>query len=109
LRHRDRLNAAHVSRGVLGVGRDNDAIRQTEIEADRLGVYLMERAGYDPAAAVRFWSRYGPHPLNFLRSRDHPAWQERVRLMNVEIAKIRAARAAGRTPVPDFVTLPLTA
>jgi hypothetical protein len=109
LRHRDRLNAAHVSRGVLGVGRDNDAIRQTEIEADRLGVYLMERAGYDPAAAVRFWSRYGPHPLNFLRSRDHPAWQERVRLMEAEIAKIRAARAAGRTPVPDFVTLPLTA
>jgi predicted Zn-dependent protease len=109
LRHRDRLNAAHVSRGVLGVGRDNDAIRQTEIEADRLGVYLMERAGYDPAAAVRFWSRYGPHPLNFLRSRDHPAWQERVRLMEAEIAKIRAAHAAGRTPVPDFVTLPLAA
>ena len=106
LRHRDRLNAAHVSRGVLGVGRDNGSIRQTEIEADRLGIYLMERAGYDPEAAVRFWSRYGPHPLNFLRSRDHPGWRERVRLMEVEIAKIRAARAAGRTPVPDFVTLP---
>jgi len=108
LRHRDRLNAAHVSRGVLGVGRGVSSIRQTEIEADRLSVYLMERAGYDPEAAVRFWSRYGPHPLNFLRSRDHPGWRERVALMQAEIAKIHAARAAGRTPSPDFVTLPWT-
>lgn len=104
LRHRDRLNAARVSRGMLGRG--VSAIRQTEIEADRLSVYLMERAGYDPEGAVRFWSHYGPHPLNFLRSRDHPGWRERVALMQAEIAKIRAARAAGRTPGPDFVTLP---
>jgi beta-barrel assembly-enhancing protease len=109
LQHRDRLNAARVPRGVLGVGRGVSSIRQTEIEADRLGIYLMERAGYDPAAAVRFWSRYGPHPLNFLRSRDHPGWRERVRLMEGEIARIRTARAAGREPVPDFVTLPVPA
>lgn len=108
LRHRDRLNAANVSRGVLGVGRGVSAIRQTEIEADRLSVYLMDRAGYDPDAAVRFWTRYGPHPLNFLRSRDHPGWRERIALMQAEIAKIRAARAAGRAPVPGFVTLPWT-
>jgi hypothetical protein len=99
LRHRDRLD---------GAGRSSSAVRATEIEADRLSVYLMERAGFDPAAAIRFWSRYGPHPLNFLRSRDHPGWRERVALMEAEIAKIRAARAAGRVPVPDFVTLPWT-
>src|SRR5262249_46183179 len=34
LRHRDRLNAANVSRGVLGIGRDSASIRRTEIEAD---------------------------------------------------------------------------
>jgi len=107
LRHRDRLNAAGVARGVMGVGRDSRSIRETEIEADRLGVYLMERAGYDPQAAVRFWTRFGPHPLNFLRSRDHPGWRERVRLIEAEIAKIAAARAAGRVPEPDFVRLPL--
>lgn len=109
LRHRDRLNAAGTSRGVLGIGRGVSSIRQTEIEADRLSVYLMDRAGYDPAAAVRFWTRYGPRPLNFLRSRDHPGWRERVGLMQAEIVKIRAARAAGREPVPDFVTLPVPA
>jgi hypothetical protein len=106
LRHRVRLNGAGVSRGFLGIGRDSRAIRETEIEADRLSVYLMERAGYDPAAAVRFWTRLGPHPLNFLRSRDHPSWQERIRLFEAEIEKIRQARAAGRVPMPDFVHLP---
>jgi membrane-associated protease RseP (regulator of RpoE activity) len=106
LRHRLRLNSAGVSRGFLGIGRDSRAIRETEIEADRLSVYLMERAGYDPAAAVRLWTRLGPNPLNFLRSRDHPGWRERIRLFEAEIAKIRQARAAGRLPMPDFVRLP---
>lgn len=107
LRHRDRLNAAGVSRGVLGIGRETRPIRDTEIEADRLGIYLMARAGYDPQAAVRFWARFGPHPLNFLRSRDHPGWRDRIRAMEGEIAGISAARAAGRQAEPDFVTLPL--
>lgn len=107
LRHRDRLHAAGAARDLPGAGRNSGAVRQTEIEADRLAVYLMERAGYDPEAAVRFWTRYGPHPLNFLRSRDHPGWRERIRLMASEIAKIRAARTAGRAPEPDFVRLPL--
>jgi membrane-associated protease RseP (regulator of RpoE activity) len=97
LRHRDRLTAT---------GRSSSAVRQTEIEADRFSVYLMERAGYDPEAAVRFWTRYGPHPLNFLRSRDHPGWRERLTIMQAEIARIREARAAGHAPVPEFVNLP---
>jgi hypothetical protein len=98
LRHRDRLNAS---------GRRVRSVRETEIEADRLGIYLMARAGYDPQAAVRFWSRFGPHPLNFLRSGDHPGWRDRIRSMEGEIARVRAARAAGRQAEPDFVTLPL--
>jgi len=103
LRHRARLNEAGVSRGFLGIGRDTRRIRETEIEADRLSVYLMERAGYDPEAAIRFWTRFGPHPLNFLRVRDHPSWRERIRLMRIEIEAIRRTRAEGRTPMPDFL------
>jgi len=95
LRHRERLRA-----------RDRrPSVRETEVEADRLSVYLMERAGYDPEAAVRFWTRFGPHPLNFLRSGDHPGWRQRVATLQAEIAAIRDARAAGRIPVPSFMTL----
>lgn len=103
LRHRARLDAARVARGFMGFGRDARRIRETEIEADRLSVYLMDRAGYDPEAAVRFWRRFGPHPLNFLRSGDHPGWRARVQLLETEIAAIRRARGSGLVPEPPLV------
>jgi Zn-dependent protease with chaperone function len=103
-RHRVRLDEARVSRGFLGnFGRNARRIRETEVEADRLSVYLMERAGYDPEAAVRFWSRFGPRGLNFLGSPTHPNWRNRIRLFEAEIAAIRRARAAGAAPTPDFL------
>lgn len=107
LGHRVRLDEAGVSRGFLGnFGANARRIRETEIEADRLSVYLMERAGYDPAAAVRFWSRFGRRGLNFLGSPTHPNWRARILSFETEIAAIRRARAAGQLPVPDFVHLP---
>jgi hypothetical protein len=107
LGHRVRLDAAGVRRGFLGnFGGNARRIRETEIEADRLSVYLMERAGYDPQAAVRFWSRFGRRGLNFLGSPTHPNWRSRIRLFETEIAAIRQARAAGHVPVPGFVRLP---
>jgi beta-barrel assembly-enhancing protease len=101
LGHRVRLDEAGVSRGFFGnFGRSARNIRATEIEADRMSVYLMERAGYDPAAAVRLWSRFGRRGLNFLGSPTHPNWRSRIALLEAEIAAIRAARAAGRAPTP---------
>lgn len=108
LGHRVRLNQAGVRRGLLAnFGMNARRIRETEIEADRLSVYLMERAGYDPLGAVRFWSRFGRRGFNFLGSPTHPNWRLRVRSFEEEVAKIRAARSAGRVPAPDFTTLPL--
>jgi peptidase M48-like protein/PDZ domain-containing protein len=107
LGHRVRLDEARVRRGFLGnFGRNARRIRETEIEADRLSVYLMERAGYDPQAAVRFWSRFGRRGLNFLGSPTHPNWRSRIQLIETEIAAIRRARAAGQEPVPGFAALP---
>jgi hypothetical protein len=107
LGHRVRLNQAGVRRGLLAnFGMNARRIRETEVEADRLSVYLMARAGYDPEAAVRFWSRFGRHGLNFFGSPTHPNWRLRVQSFEAEIAKINAARAAGHALVPDFVTLP---
>jgi len=103
LGHRVRLDQAGVSRGVFAnFGRNARTIRETEVEADRMSVYLMERAGYDPQAAVRFWARFGRRGLNFLGSPTHPNWRRRVALLEAEIAAIRSVRAAGRVPVPPI-------
>ena len=108
LRHRIRLDAAGIRRGFLGnFGRNARLIRETEVEADRLGVYLLDRAGYDPQAAVRFWSRLGRHGFNIFGSPTHGSWRRRIALIETEIAAIRRARAAGTVPQPGFVQLPL--
>jgi predicted Zn-dependent protease len=107
LGHRVRLNQAGVRRGLLAnFGMNARRIRETEVEADRLSVWLMARAGFEPAAASRFWGRFGRRGLNFLGSPTHPNWRLRVQSFEAEIARIRAAQAAGRALMPDFVTLP---
>jgi Zn-dependent protease with chaperone function len=107
LGHRERLDAARVARGFLGnFGRNARLIRETEVEADRLSVYLLDRAGFDPEAAVRFWRRFRGRGLNFLGSSTHGSPGSRIALFRTEIEAIRRARAAGTVPTPP---LPLPA
>ena len=101
LGHRTRLDQAHVSRGFFGnFGRNARNIRDTEVEADRFSIYLLDRAGFDPETAVRFWTRFGRHGLNFLGDPTHPNWRARIALLETEIARVREARAAGRIAPP---------
>lgn len=105
LRHRARLDAAGVRRGILGgFGGNAQQIRATEEEADRLSVWLLARAGYDPAAPARFWRRFGRRGLNIFGSPTHGTWQSRVARFDAELAALRAAGPAGRPaflpPVP---------
>lgn len=101
LRHKARLDAAGVERGFLGnFGRNARLIRETEEEADRLSIYLLDRAGYDIEAPVRFWQRFGRRGLNVFGSPTHGGWQGRVASFQDEIAAVRRARAAGEMPTP---------
>lgn len=56
--------------------------RKHEYEADRIGLFLMAEAGYDPRAAVEFWRRFGRFDpldrLNALAS-THPCDADRLR------------------------------
>lgn len=55
--------------------------RKHELEADRIGMILMAKAGYDPSHAVAFWERMlarkeGTAPPPFLST--HPSDEKRV-------------------------------
>jgi beta-barrel assembly-enhancing protease len=68
----------------------------TEVEADRLSVWLMANSGYDPKAALRFWERYGKqHGLGIFTAGTHHRWKKRVAIMQAEIDLIEA------TPTKD--------
>lgn len=105
LRHRARLDAAGINRGLLKqFGRNARLIRQTEIEADRLSVWLIAGAGYDPHAAVRFWQAFGQRkgrPL--FQAGTHPRWRDRVASVKAEILAIRAAQSAGEPLRPPLI------
>ncbi|WP_373489909.1 PDZ domain-containing protein [Parasphingorhabdus sp.] len=103
LQHRDRLDAQDVNRGFFGqFGKSAGRIKDTEIEADRLSVWLMANAGYDPDAAVRFWTRYGKeHGKGILSASTHYRWKKRVELFVEEIAKMAAMEPVdGKYPPP---------
>jgi hypothetical protein len=104
LHHRDRLDAAGVKRGLLSeFGRNGRLFRQTETEADLLGVILMRNAGYDPQDAVRFWREHGGEvDGGIFRSRTHPSSSARADAVAAEIAAIPAgAPTPYRPPLLD--------
>ena len=87
LRHREKLNAQGANRGLGRLfGKSKKAILATEIEADRLSVWLMANAGYDPKAALRFWERYGrQYGQGIFTDGTHLRWKNRVAVMQAEI------------------------
>jgi hypothetical protein len=89
LRHRDRLSAADVSKGLGGeFGRDRRLNREAEIEADRLSVHLLANAGLDPASAPAFWRSPLGKRLGggLFRSRVYPSPEARAQQLESEIA-----------------------
>ena len=111
LHHLKRLDAAGHSDGLFGAfGRNARLTKETEIEADRLSVWLMANAGYDPEGAVRFWTRFGKqHGFGIFSAPTHYRYKKRVGLFREEIAKMAAQ---GRGPdgyAPPLLVEPETA
>lgn len=90
LRHRARLDAAKVDRGLLSeVGRNRRLIRRTEDEADLLSIHLLRNARYDPQIAIRFWRDEAPKvDGGVFRSRTHAGGRSRATAMAAELARV---------------------
>ncbi len=100
LHHRDRLTAAGINRGLLqNFGRSARLTRATEIEADRLSVWLVARADYSLDEALRFREQLW-HADDVLRSATHPSGTERLQILRTEIARIKAQGTASE-PRPE--------
>jgi beta-barrel assembly-enhancing protease len=105
LDHRVRLDQAGVKRGLLKYfGRNARLIRATEVEADQLSIYLLDRAGYSPDAAAQFWKRFGPRSQGLLGTMaTHPNWKARVRSLQAESERLARMKANGERPLPRFL------
>ena len=101
LGHRARLDALRVDRGLLAfLGRNARLIRATEREADRLSIYLLARAGYDPETALGFWTRVRA-AAGSTGDPTHPPWAERLALVRAEADRIEGAGVPAReVPLP---------
>ncbi|SFO20936.1 M48 family metallopeptidase [Sphingomonas sp. OK281] len=99
LRHRERLDAAKINRGLLAeLGRNGRLIRETEDQADLLGIYLLANAGYDPMAAPRFWRQKGGNiDGGLFRSRTHASSKARADVLEA------AAREIAATPTRPII------
>ena len=105
LRHRVRLDKAGISRGLFqGFGRNGRLTRETEMEADRLAPYVMERAGYPTAELIAFWTRFRREKgLGVFRMPTHAGEKERIAAMQAEIDRIAQFKQSGQRAIPDFL------
>jgi predicted Zn-dependent protease len=73
--------------------------RLHETEADRIGVELAARAGYDPHAAIRLWEKMaksagGGQPPKWLST--HPSHEDRLKDLQVYAEKVMPLYAAAK-------------
>lgn len=88
--------------GLLGVGTEFGLVRPfsrvQELEADRLGLFLMAEAGYDPREAAELWRRMPQAGGRFLALLStHPAPRDRIEAIEALIPEAIEA-ATGDAP-----------
>jgi predicted Zn-dependent protease len=95
LRHPQLLDEQGVpKKGILrAFGKNAARVWKTEEEADRLGIRLLWRAGYDVNAVIPFWRRYlGRYDMLPQIFRTHPSLPVRERITREEIAALPSER-----------------
>lgn len=115
LRHRTRLKAAGVTWGLFSeLGRNARLFRQTEADADLLGLHLLRNAGYDPATAVAFWRADSDgDPIDgrvgeLFGGGSHPSDRARADALAAELKRLPAdAPLPYRPPVLATIDQPL--
>ena len=86
--------------------------RDAETEADRIGIELAARAGFDPRAAVTLWekmAKQGDTPFEFFST--HPAPENRAQRLQALVTQVdplyqRAKDNKTAGPIPDFIGQP---
>jgi len=103
---RDQTAALMQSAAVMAIQLPNS--RESESEADQIGIELAARAGYDPAAAVTLWDKMGKlggTPPEFLSTHPSPEHRkERLKELGVKVQPLYlAAKAAPTKDAPQFL------
>jgi beta-barrel assembly-enhancing protease len=109
LRHRVRLDAAGIKRGMARYfGRNARLIKITEEEADRLSAWLLTGAGFGIDGAERFWTAYGKRVgSGLLQAPTHPGWKRRVAMIKAEAQTAAKVWATDRNAVPPMLANPV--
>ncbi len=75
--------------------------KQAEYEADRLGVWLMARAGYDVDAVVPFWTRFEKRTnAGIFADGTHPSPKKRLAAVARAVAELKVQQVAGQPLIP---------
>jgi len=103
LLHRIRLREADVQKGFFGeFGRNRRIGREVEVEADRMAVYLLYNAGYEPEIAPAFWNSDASNFAGggILRSRVYPSRSRRTEIAQEEV-DLLAQHASAPPYIPE--------
>ncbi|MEP3655957.1 MAG: M48 family metallopeptidase [Litorimonas sp.] len=86
------LVIAHEMAHVIAGHIDKAPSQELELEADRMALVLMARAGYDIEAAVAYWDNTAhPHEGGSETESSHPSTQARYENFQTELKRIRKA------------------
>ena len=80
--------------------------QEFEAEADYVGIYYLERAGYSTENVANFWRDMAvehPGSINQSHTSTHPATPERFLEINAAIKEIEEKKKSNQQLIPNIV------